>query len=32
MHYDAETNKVFIFITNSVELTALGIALLYKKR
>lgn len=31
-YYDAETNKVFIFITNNVELTALEIALLYKKR
>lgn len=31
-YYDAETNNVFIFITNNVELTALEIALLYKKR
>ena len=31
-YYDAETNKVFIFLTNNVELTALEIALLYKKR
>lgn len=31
-YYDAEINKVFIFITNNVELTALGIAFLYKKR
>lgn len=31
-YHDAETNKVFIFITNNVELTALEIALLYKKR
>ena len=31
-YYDAETDKVFIFITNNVELTALEIAFLYKKR
>ena len=31
-YYDAETNKVFIFITNNLELTAFEIALLYKKR
>ena len=31
-YYDAETDKVFIFITNNMELTALEIALLYKKR
>lgn len=31
-YYDAETNKVFIFITNNLKLTALKIALLYKKR
>lgn len=31
-YYDAETHKVFIFITNNIELTALEIALLYKKR
>lgn len=31
-YHDAETDKVFIFITNNMELTALEIALLYKKR
>ena len=31
-YYDAETDKVFIFITNNMELTALEIELLYKKR
>ena len=31
-YYDAETDKLFIFITNNMELTALKIALLYKKR
>lgn len=31
-YHDAETNKVFIFITNNLELTAFEIALLYKKR
>ena len=31
-YHDAETNKVFIFITNNVELTALEIALSCKKR
>lgn len=31
-YHDAETNKVFIFITNNLELTASEIALLYKKR
>lgn len=31
-YYDAETDKLFIFITNNIELTALEIVLLYKKR
>jgi hypothetical protein len=31
-YYDVETDKVFIFITNNIELTAIEIALLYKKR
>ena len=31
-YYDAEIDKLFIFITNNMELTALEIALLYKKR
>jgi hypothetical protein len=30
--YDAETGKKFIFLTNNFDLTALQIALLYKKR
>jgi hypothetical protein len=30
--YDKETNKIFVFLTNNFELTALQIALLYKQR
>ena len=31
-YYDQETDKIFIFITNNFDLTALQIALLYKQR
>lgn len=31
-YYDAETGKIFVFLTNNFELTALQIALLYKQR
>jgi Domain of unknown function (DUF4372)/Transposase DDE domain len=31
-YYDEQTNKIFIFLTNNFELTALQIALLYKQR
>jgi len=31
-YYDAETKKIFVFLTNNMELTALQIALLYKNR
>lgn len=30
--YDKETNKIFVFLTNDFELTALQITLLYKQR
>jgi hypothetical protein len=31
-YYDSEMNRIFVFLTNNMELTALKIALLYKNR